>query len=67
MKKKKMMIIQGEIKNDNQIMNFGLDFGDKKRKKSSHDNNIKSSGDIMQNISSKDILEKVANSVEDNL
>ena len=55
-----------EIKNENQLTKYGLEIGGKKRKKSSHDNNIKSSGDILQNSSSKDILEQVANSVEDN-
>ena len=54
-----------EFKNELQISNkYGMDFDGKKRKKSSHENNIKSSGDIMQGISSKALLEKVANSTE---
>ena len=56
-----------EFKNELQISNkYGMDFDGKKRKKSSHENNIKSSGDIMQGISSKALLEKVANSTENN-
>ena len=56
-----------EFKNELQISNkYGMDFDGKKRKKSSHENNIKSSGDIMQGISSKALLEKVANSSENN-
>ena len=56
-----------EFKNELQISNkYGMDFDCKKRKKSSHENNIKSSGDIMQGISSKALLEKVANSTENN-
>ena len=56
-----------EFKNVLQISNkYGMDFDGKKRKKSSHENNIKSSGDIMQGISSKALLEKVANSTENN-
>ena len=54
-----------EIKNENQMSKFGLDIGGK-RKISSHDNNIKSSGDIFDNKISKNIVEEVANIIEDN-
>ena len=54
-----------ELKNEIQISNkFGLDLDNKKKKKSLHDNNIKSSGDIMQFMNSKNLLEQVANRKE---
>ena len=56
-----------EFKNEIQISNkYGLDFENKKKKKSFHDNNIKSSGDLTQGLSSKDLLKKIANSPENN-
>ena len=53
-------------KNELQMSKYGMDIGGRKRKQSAHDNNIKSSGDIMQGISSKDKLEEVANTIEGN-
>ena len=54
-----------EKKNENQMSKYGMEIGGKKRKKSAHDNNIKSSGDIMASMNSKNILEEVANTIED--
>ena len=56
-----------KIKNENQLSNFGFDIKNKKRKKSGHDNNIKSSGDIMENLYSKNLLEEVTKNDGDNL
>ena len=56
-----------EIKNENQMSNYGFDIKDKKRKKSAHENNIKSSGDITQGMNSKYLLEELANTIDDNL
>ena len=50
-----------EKNNELQMTKYGLDIENKKRKKSGHENNIQSSGDIIQNISSKDKLEQIAN------
>ena len=50
-----------EIKTENK---FGLNLDNKKKTKSLHDNNIKSSGDIMQFMNSKNLLEKAANKKE---
>ena len=55
-----------EKKNELQMTKYGLDIENKKRKKSGHENNIKSSGDIIQTMSSKDKLEEVANNIEKN-
>ena len=55
-----------EKKNELQMTKYGLDIENKKRKKSGHENNIKSSGDIIQTMSSKDKLEEVANTIEKN-
>ena len=55
-----------EIKNENQMSKYGMEIGGKKRKKSAHDNNIKSSGDILGSMNSKNVLEEVANTIEDN-
>ena len=55
-----------EKKNELQMTKYGLDIENNKRKKSGHENNIKSSGDIIQTISSKDKLEEVANNIEEN-
>ena len=55
-----------EKKNELQMTKYGLDIENNKRKKSGHENNIKSSGDIIQTMSSKDKLEEVANNIEEN-
>ena len=56
-----------ELKNELQISNkYGLNLENKKKKKSFHDNNIKSSGDLTQGLNSKDLLKQIAYSQENN-
>ena len=56
---------RAETKNELQISNkYGLNLENKKKKKTFHDNNIKSSGDITQGLNSKDLLKQIAISQE---